>query len=305
MDRLECDRMLVAVLESGSFSRAAERLGISTAKASKLISRLESDLGVQLISRTTRALSATEIGQFYYERVRVLLNQIDELDNAVQHSSSNPSGRLRITAPLSFGVSQLVPVLNRFAEHYPDIQLDVSFSDKFVSLVDEGFDAAVRIGIPADSRLMARRLCSASVVTVASPAYLEQYGEPTTPQQLGEHECIIDTNVAEPCSWRFSCGQSDLSVTVNGRIRFSDPTACLKAAESGLGIARSPAFVADRAISTGRVRQILREHVTPPNHGIYVLYPASHHLALKVRVLIDFLVEQFPEPPPWEAHLHH
>lgn len=291
MDRLECDRMLVAVLEAGSFSRAAERLGISAAKASKLISRLESELGVQLITRTTRALSPTDIGEFYYERARAVLEQIDELDSAVQHSSGRPSGRLRLTAPIAYGILKLMPVLNDFARAYPDIQLDVDFSDRLAHLVDEGFDAALRIGVPADNRLVARRLTTTSTVVIAAPSYLKRRGEPTAPAQLASHDCIIDTNPVEPNSWRFVDNGNEITVNVTGKLRFSSAEASLSAAEKGLGITRIPEFVAERALHYGTVRELLPGYRKPASLGVHVVFPSNRHLTARVRVLIDFLVE--------------
>ncbi|WP_027350685.1 LysR family transcriptional regulator [Halotalea alkalilenta] len=299
MERLECDRMLVAVLETGSFSKAAERLGISSAKASKLISRLESELGVQLIKRTTRALSPTEVGQAYFERIRALLEEFDDLDASVKNAAATPSGRLRISAPLSFGVVQLTSVLNEFALTYPEIQLEVNFSDRVVSLVDEGFDATLRIGTPADSSLIARRLCTARVVVVASPDYLKTHGTPVMPAELADHDCIIDTNFRDPYAWRFRLEGAPMTVAVKGRLRFSNAEASLRAAEYGLGIARVPSFIAGAALRDHRVTPLLAEHEGPP-HGLFALYPPGRHLASKVRVLIDFLVERFPDPPEWD-----
>ena len=181
MQRLEAERMFVAVMETGSFARAAEKLKTSSGQASKLVSRLEEELGVRLLNRTTRAISATEVGQAYFERIREVIEELDQLGEAVRNRSGKPSGRLKLTAPQSFGAEQLAPALIDFARIYPDISLDVSFADRVVNLVDEGFDAAVRIGPPRDQNLVARRLCESRVVTVASQDYLEARGEPRRP----------------------------------------------------------------------------------------------------------------------------
>lgn len=215
--------MLVAVLDTGSFAAAARRLGASSSQASKLVSRLEAELGVQLLKRTTRALAPTEAGQAYYERMKGLLEEFDALDAAVRNASGMPAGRLRLTAPLSFRTLQLAPVLLDFARAYPEIELDVGFSDRTVNLVDEGFDLAVRIGRPGDSSLIARKLCDARVVVVAAPDYLARRGTPTEPAGLADHDCIIDTNFADPLVWRFE--GSAPSVPVRGRLRFSNAEA--------------------------------------------------------------------------------
>ena len=299
MQRLDCDRMFVAVLETGSFVAASVRLGTSSGQASKLISRLEADLGVQLLKRTTRALSPTEVGQAYYERIKLLLDDFDALDASVRTASGAPSGRLRLTAPITFGSTQLAPVLIDFARAYPEIQLDVSFSDRVVALVDEGFDAAVRIGKPADSSLIARKLCDARIVVVAAPSYLAARGEPADPAQLAEHDCIIDTNFRDPFVWQFRQDGATLSVAVTGRLRFSNAETCVAAAAAGLGIARVPSFIAGAGFRSGLLRPLLTA-MEPAPLGLYALYPPGRHLARKVRALIDFLADRFQGQPAWD-----
>ncbi|GGC75566.1 LysR family transcriptional regulator [Chelatococcus reniformis] len=302
MDRLDCDRMFVAVLDAGSFAGAAQRLGTSSGQASKLVSRLEADLGVQLIKRTTRALSPTEVGQAYYERVKALLDEFDALDAAVRHASGTPAGRLRLTAPMSFGTIQLTPALLAFVQAFPAIQLEVSFSDSVVDLVDEGFDIAVRVGRTADSSLIARKLGEARVILVAAQSYLERKGTPQVPGDLAGHDCIIDTNFRDPTNWRFTGGSSGdmLTVAVTGRLRFSNGEACLAAAAAGLGIAYVPSFIAGPSIREGRLRRLLPGAESAPL-GIHALCPPARHLALKVRALVDFLADRFRGPPEWES----
>lgn len=300
-DRLGCERMLVAVLDTGSFAGAARRLGTSPVQASKLVSRLESELGVQLIRRTTRGLSPTDVGQAYHQRMKALLDEFDALDLSVRSASGTPTGRLRLTAPVSFGRTSLVPVLMDFAGVYPEIQLDVSLSDRVVSLVDEGFDVAIRIGRLVDSTLVARKLCDARIVVVASPAYLERFGVPSTAADLTAHDCIIDTNFRDPEQWRFldSDRRTEEVISVSGRLRFSNGEACLAAAEAGLGIARVPSFIAGPCIRDGRVRHLL-PHVEDNPFTIHAVYPPAKHLALKVRALIDVLAQRFHGDPEWD-----
>jgi DNA-binding transcriptional LysR family regulator len=301
LDRLSLDRLFVAVLETRSFIAASGRMGVSSGQASKMLSRLEADLGVQLIKRTTRALSPTEIGQVYYERVKVLLEERDALDASIRQTSGAPSGRLRITAPMSFGAIQLVPALLAFAEEYPGISLDVSFSDRLADLVEEGFDVAVRIGHLSDSSLIVRRLCDARIVTVAAPTYLTTYGVPLRPEELSQHTCIIDTNFRAPHIWSFrddTSGQN-IQVPVTGRIAFSNGEACLTAAERGLGIACLPSFIAGTKIREGKLTPLLR-NFEPPTLGIHALYPPARHLAAKVRALSDFLLDYFRSRAKWD-----
>lgn len=301
MERIECDRMFVAVMESGSFSRAAQQQGVSVAKASKLVTSLEQQLGVRLLTRSTRALSPTDVGQLYYQRIQAILQQLDELDSTIQQSTGSTSGRLRMTAPLSFGIGQLTPALEAFALAYPDIQLEVDFSDRLVNLVEEGFDAAIRIGVPSDSNLIARRLCPARIVTVASPEYLNRHLIPEEPNDLKQHVCIVDTNFSEPNTWRFVNGDTEFSIHVKGKMRLSNADACLSAAKAGIGITHVPAFVASEALANGSVVRLLQAYEIS-THGIYIMYPSNRFLPSRIRHLIDFLVAFFPEAPAWEQY---
>jgi DNA-binding transcriptional LysR family regulator len=299
MQRLECERMFVAVMEEGSFAGAARRLGTSSGQASKLVSRLESDLGVRLLNRTTRALSPTEVGRAYYERIRILLDDLDALDAAVRNRSGTASGRLRLTAPISFGNTQLAPALADFATRYPAISLEVSFSDRVVNLVDEGFDAALRIGHQGDQSLVIRKLCSSRIVVVASPGYLAARGRPERPHQLAGHDCIIDTNFRGRESWQFGEGGELLTVNVASRLFLSSADACVAAAEAGLGITRVPSFVAGSHIRSGRLVPLLTAFEVAPI-PIQTVYPPGKHLAAKVRVLVDFLAARFRDEPEWD-----
>jgi DNA-binding transcriptional LysR family regulator len=229
------------------------------------------------------------------------------------------------TAPLTFGALQLTPALNDFAARYPEIGLDVSFSDRVASLVDEGFDMAVRVGRPGDSSVVSRRLCEVRIIVVGAPAYLDRRGEPATPEDLSRHECVIDTNFRDPNRWPFGRAATgsgtertgsgtertgprtertgpgtERTVPVSGRIRYSNAEACLSAAEAGLGLACVPAFVAGEAIRSGRLKRLLGAYESAP-YGVHALYPHHRHLAAKVRVLVDFLVARYRGPPEWEA----
>ncbi|WP_347311194.1 LysR family transcriptional regulator [Defluviimonas sp. SAOS-178_SWC] len=292
MDRLASDRMFIAVMETGSFTAAAGRLGTSSGQASKLVSRLEAELGVRLLNRTTRAVSATEVGQAYFEQIRTLIEDYDTLDQSVLDAARAPRGRVRLTAPLTFGAVELVPALTTFASAYPEISLDVSFSDRIVNLVDEGFDAAVRIGRPRDTTLIARKLSEMRLVLVASDGYLGRRGVPDCPEHLTEHDCIIDTNFRDPGHWPFRRDGRLLTVPVHGRLSFSNAEACLKAAEAGLGFGYVPDVIAVESLGAGRVRAVLGDYSDEPL-GVFALYPPGRHLAAKVRVLVDHLARHF------------
>lgn len=300
MDRLTCDRLFVAVMEEGSFVAAAARLGTSSSQASKLLSRLEAELGVRLINRTTRSISPTEAGRSYYDRLRPILDEFDSLDLSIRNITGEPKGRLRLTAPLTFGALELAPALNDFAARFPEIELDVSFSDRAVNLVDEGFDLAVRVGRPEDSSLISRKLCDVRIILVGAPDYIERRGAPATPADLAQHDCIIDTNYRDPDRWAFLVDGREQLQPIQGRIRYSNAEAALRAAAAGLGLARLPAFVAGAAIRSGEVSRLLEDFEIDP-YEVHVLYPHSRHLATKVRVLVDFLAARYRDAPSWET----
>ncbi|TNC52984.1 LysR family transcriptional regulator [Rubellimicrobium rubrum] len=287
MDRLASDRMFVAVMEGGSFAAAAQRLGTSSGQASKLVARLEAELGVRLLHRTTRALQPTEAGQTYYDRLRHLLDELDVLDADVRSTGTTPRGRVRLTAPLTLGTLRLGPLLAEFAQTYPEVGLEVDFTDRIVRLVDEGFDLAVRVGRPGDSTLVARKLAEARMLTVAAPAYLAARGRPSVPEELTRHECVLDTNFRDPHRWHFAGG---VQVAVAGRLTFSNAAVCLAAAEAGLGVACMPDFVAQESLRAGRVERVLMGHEDTPL-GIFAMIPSGRHPAAKVRMLVEALVK--------------
>ena len=300
MDKLDANRMFLAVMETGSFTAAAARLGTSSGQASKLVSSLENALGVRLLNRTTRAIAATEAGQAYFERMRALLDEFDGLEASIRDAAQEPRGRLRLTAPLTFGALALTQALSDFALAYPQIELDVYFSDRMVNLVDEGFDMAIRGGRPDDSNMVARKLCDLRLLLVASPEFVARGGAPADPYALGKMECIIATNLRDPSHWRFRDAEGNaFNAPVQGRLRFSNAQACLNAAEAGLGFACVPSFVAAEALRAGRVERVLAAFEAEPS-ALYALYPHSRHLAAKLRRLVDFLVERFKGKPAWD-----
>lgn len=296
MGRLACDRMFVAVVERHSLSAAARKLGVSSGQASKLVSRLEEDLGVQLLHRTTRSVSTTEAGQAYFGQIKRLLDEMDELDATIRSTSGAPRGRLTMSVPITFGTQVLAPLLAEFAEAHPLIELDVSFSDRIVNLVDEGFDLALRIGTLRDSSLVARKLCPIRLVTTASPAYLKKFGTPAVPADVTEHACILDTNFADVATWRFAPG---MTVPIQGRLRFSNAEACAGAAAIGLGLVQGPSFVVGERIRSGLLVPVLPENEPDPL-ALWAVYVAGRHLPAKVRVMVDFLVSRFADSPPWD-----
>lgn len=297
MDRLDEMAMFVAVADGRSFAQAARRLGVSPAQASKLVARLEDRLRTRLLNRTTRDVSLTDAGRAYLDRVRPLLEDVEALETFVL-DAGGPRGLLKLSVSVSFGAVEMEAALLDFARAYPDVALEVSFSDRAVNLVDEGVDAAVRIGRLQDSSLVARRLTEARIVTVAAPEHLERFGVPTRPQELAERQVILDLNLAEPRLWPFGRDAQRQDVRVSGRLRFAGASACVAAARQGFGIARAPDFVAAEDLRSGRLVILLCDFEPAPL-PISVVYPHARHLAGKVRAFVDFLVARYADAPHW------
>lgn len=297
MDRIEEIRGFVAVADGRSFAQAARRLGISTAQMSKLVARLEDRHGTRLLNRTTRNVSLTAAGRAYLAGARELLDMFDQLEILVG-DAGGPRGLLRLSVPVSFGAVEIGPALLDFAAAHALVGLEVFFSDRAVNLVEEGFDAAVRIGSLSNSTLVARRLATSRIVTCAAPAYLDHYGAPRAPDELAGREIIIDLNPADPFVFRFGRGAVRQSVRVDGRLRFAGAQACLAAARAGLGITRAPAFAAVDDLRAGRLRPLLCEFEPDPV-SIHAVYPQTRHLAAKVRAFVDFLAARFAGEPAW------
>lgn len=304
MDGLACDRMFVAVMEQGSFTAAAKRLGTSSGQASKLVARLEEQLGVQLLVRTTRALMPTDAGQLYFDRMRVMLEERAALEAMLQRETHGPIGRLRLSLPISFGSRVLTPILVDFAERNPGLTVEADFADRAVNLVEEGFDAAFRIAAPQDSGLIMRRLCDIRMITVAAPDYLQKRGEPQHPGALADHDCILDGNFRNPRAWLFRSAEPgrEQSVTVAGRLQFANAEAVAMAALAGQGLAQGPSFVLGPLVREGRLIRVMRDWEVGPL-PLAVVYPANRHVPGKLRALLEHLASRFRGTPEWDLGL--
>jgi DNA-binding transcriptional LysR family regulator len=302
MDRLDEMAAFAAVADARSFTQGARRLGVSSAQVSKLVARLEDRLGARLLNRTTRDVSLTDTGRAYLERARILLEDFEALEGSVR-DETGPRGLLRISAPVAFGAKQLGPALLDFAEAYPEVSIEVSYADRMVNLVDEGFDVGVRIGQLTDSSLIARKLAPVRMVTCASPSYLQAHGTPQSPADLAAHEAIIDLNVRDPQIWTYGAESECMETRVHGRLRFASAEACLAAAERGFGIARAPDFVAADSLKAGRLSTLLCNFESEMVH-VHAVYPHARHLAAKVRVFVDFLAKRYAGEPEWRRGWH-
>ena len=297
LDRLDDINAFIAVADARSFTQAARRLDVSSAQVSKLVARLENRLGARLLNRTTRDVSLTDTGRAFLERARQVVEDFQSLETSVREQGG-PRGLLRISAPVTFGTAELTPALLDFAAAYPDVSLDVSSTDRMVNLVEEGFDVAVRIGQLVDSSLVARKLAAVRMVTCAAPDYLARAGRPETLAELARHVAIIDTNVADPSTWRFGVDGTTREVRVEGRLRFSGAQACVAAARAGFGVTRSPAFAAAEDLRAGRLTALLCGF-EPELIYVHAVYPHARHLAPKVRAFVDFLAQRYAGEPEW------
>jgi DNA-binding transcriptional LysR family regulator len=299
MAELDDIRAFVTIVDTGGFGRAARRLGVSKSIVSRRIGRLEADLGARLLSRTTRGITATEAGLEFKARGEQILQQLDEARAAVAEHGGAVIGRLRLSVPLSFGVRHVAPLLAELAARHPKLQIDAAYSDRFVDLIAERFDAAIRIGTLKDSTLVARRIAPIQGVVLASAGYLARHGRPAVPEDLTRHECLLYTGTAEREQWRFRVGRRWISVRPEGRMRADNGDAILQSAIAGLGVAALPGFLASEAIRSGALEPLLADYPMP-EAGLYVVRPPGPHVPGKLRVLIDALVARFGGVPDWD-----
>jgi DNA-binding transcriptional LysR family regulator len=289
-------RAFVQVFDAGGFSAAARQYGRSKALLSKYVTDLEDYLGVRLMNRTTRKLSLTEAGEAYYREASQLLQQLEDLDASISDQTTAPRGLLRISAPRNFGERTLAPAIFEFLQKYPEVSVDLRLEDRYVDLVDEGVDVALRISTLTDSSLIARKIADMRIVVAASPALLARVGEPQTPEALRALPCIVDTNLQGQANWRFVEAGKTVSVHVSGPVRVNSPLAALQAATMSLGFAAMPSYLADPAIESGALQAVL-ERFVPDGQTLQAVYPHRRHLAGKVRALIDHLVDWFERHP--------
>ncbi|SMH62374.1 DNA-binding transcriptional regulator, LysR family [Azospirillum lipoferum] len=302
MDRLDDMLAFIKVVDTRSFTAAADRLNLSKSVVSRRIGELENRLGARLLNRTTRKLSLTEVGQAYYERCTRILADLEEAEQAVADLHAAPRGRLRVNAPVSFGVMHLAAAVAEFLERHPAIEIEMDLNDRYVDLVDEGYDLAIRIGRLRDSSLIARKLAPARVALCASPDYLLKHGTPKTPEDLAGHRCLIYTNVPTPDVWHFLVDGELRGVRVSGPLRGNNGDLLRDAAVAGAGIVLSPTFLCGEALASGALLSILGEHV-PSEASVNAVYPQNRHLSPKVRVFVDFLIERFGPRPYWDCTL--
>lgn len=295
MDTLTRMRAFIAVVENEGFSAAARKIGRSKALLSKYVRELEDELGALLLNRTTRQFSLTELGHTYYKRAVEIVREIDTLQDMVRDSREGVRGRIKVSAPRSFADATLDQALIDFCAANPEIGLDIHLDDRFVDLVEEGFDLAIRVTTLEDSAMIARRLAPFRLKIVATPETIEKYGLPETPEDLIGRPCIIDTNARRRNNWVLK-GADGIAqaVAVSGPIEVNSPLSTRAAVLAHLGFGLSPDFIVREDLKSGTLVEVL-PGATSDEAGIYVVYPHRRYLPAKVRALVDFLAEWFKD----------
>jgi DNA-binding transcriptional LysR family regulator len=299
MDKLASIRAFTKVVQHNGFSAAARDLRLSRSAVSKHVIELEEELGVQLLSRTTRSVTATENGQAYYERCLAILADLEEADLAAARSQAEVRGLLRVNAPMSFGTLHLAQAVADFMEKYPELRIQLVLSDQQIDSVQEGYDMTLRIADLPSSSMIARKIAPAHRAVCASPTYLAQHGIPQHPNDLREHACLTYGHLATGNQWKLTGPDGDHWIAIPWTLCTNNAEVLRDAAVRGRGIALLPTFIAGADIQQGRLSTILTSYKAP-EISIYAIYPETRHLSLKVRVFIDFLVERFGGHPYWD-----
>ncbi|MEP9368352.1 LysR family transcriptional regulator [Xanthobacter sp. VNH20] len=287
MDRFLLMQCFARTAEMGSFSAAARDLGLSQPNVSRYVAALESHLERRLLQRSTRKLHLTPEGERYYAEARRILDAVTEAESSLR-SEVAPAGLLRVACPTALAHEFVMPQVPSFLRAYPDLELDLQISDRFVNLIDEGAELALRIGQLSDSALRARRIGMFQRVCVAATGYLEERGSPQTPEDLGKHDCIVYSLLSTGAAWRFA----ETEVPVSGRLRVNSPQAVREAALAGLGIALGPSWLFEEGLRAGRLRRVLRGYEAPPV-PIHMLYVANRLLPRRAVVFMDFIADAF------------
>ena len=303
MDRFENMSTFIRVVEAGSISGAADRLGVAKSAVSRRLKELEAHLGVELFHRTTRRMNLTDTGRaFYHQSVRIL-EDVLEAELATSQAHGTLSGSLKIALPSTFGIMHMGPAINEFLREHPQIEFDLDFNDREVDLIQEGFDLAIRIAKLPDSSLIARRLAPVQTVICASPSYIEQMGAPQTPDELVGHRCLVYSLLSDYEYWYVTDSDGkEIKTKIQPYLKASTGEFLRDAAVEGMGIIMVPSFIAYKQIESGALVQILNDYISPKIDA-YAIYPQTRHLSQRVRAFVDFLVNRFSGTPYWDLCL--
>ena len=299
MDRIQAVRLFVRVVDLGSFSKAAAELGVGQPAATKQVARLEAQLGARLLHRTTRGVSPTEIGALYYEKCKLIAHHVEEAESVATLLQTQVQGGLRISTSVAFGRRVLAPLLLKFIQEHPQLQIDLSCEDRHVNLLEQGVDVAIRMGRLADSTLGSRYLGSNPWVLVGSGSYLKAHGTPRSPDELRGHAALIYSTVQGDARWSFTRPQKSgdaqrREVVVHGPLRSNNLSALLTAARGGLGLAVLPLYVAHDSIRNGAVQVLLKDWLLPAQQ-MHAVYPSPRLVPTKVQLFVSWLQGQFGE----------
>lgn len=274
----------VYVAEYESFTRAAKELGISIAQVSRQVSALEKRLNIKLLYRTTRKISLTEEGRVFYKHCRGLLDGLDAAEQAISSLQSTPQGKIKLTAPVTYGEQQLLPLINDFIVRYPDIEVTAFLSNQKVDLVEGGYDLAIRIGKLSDSTLIAKKLSHRTNFVCASPSYLDRYGTPQTLAELSNHNCLLGSLDY----WHFKQAERERNIRVSGSVRYNSGYSLVDAALKGLGVVQLPDYYVQKYLESGELVSVL-DDFREPEEGIWAVYPQNRHLSTKIQMLLQYL----------------
>ena len=303
MDRFENMQAFVRVVEAGSISGAADRMGVAKSVVSRRLRELEAHLGAELFHRTTRQMNLTDTGRAFYQQSVRILADVLEAEHATSQSHGALKGSLKVALPLSFGLMHLGSAINEFLQAHPDIEFDLDFNDRQVDLLAEGFDLAIRIASLADSSLIARRLAPIQAVMCASPAYLERMGTPQSPAELINHRCLVYNLISNYEHWNLRDAEGQwIKTKITPYLKASNGEFLRDAALAGLGIVLMPTFIVYQEIASGRLIPLLPGYQYA-QLAAYAIYPQTRHLSQRVRAFVDFLVKRFDGLPYWDVCL--
>jgi len=294
MDRLDAMTLFVRVSELGSFSAAAQQLGVARSMVTRQIAALEAHLGAKLMVRSTRRLALTPAGTAYLEKCRVILNLVESAESGIEDERHSPRGLIRLSLPLAFGLKKITPLLLDFTQRYPDVSLQLGYTDRRVHLIEDGIDLSIRITLRLASNDIARKLGEIHMHTIASPVYLARHGRPKHPTELLHHECLAYTANGDSQTWQYLAADVPINIPIHARISANNGEALVAAAAQGLGITYQPDFITEDHLKTGKVEKILAEFQIP-KLGIYALLPSNRQVPHRVRVLIDFLAKHLTQ----------
>lgn len=291
----------VKVVQLNSFSKAAMALGMTKSAVSKQIQALEEGLKVKLIHRTTRSIALSEEGAAFFESAVLMVETFEQATRSVESLRSGPSGTLTINAPESFGLFHLAPALVDFAKTCPDLQLNITFNDSYINVLQEGVDVAIRVGALSDSSLMAKKLAPCQMITAAAPEYIDAYGAPRHPDALITHRFIAYSYAEKPREWRWVSDSGETGVAaVSAHITANNGQMLRQAALAGLGIVTLPSFIIGNDVKKGKLVPLLEGYQSAPARSIYAVFPPNRYQTAKLRRFLDFMAERFAGKPYWE-----